>query len=280
MNLSEKLRPRTLADVIGQKSAVSEIERLIKRNGPAGQCIWLAGESGTGKTSIAEILADDWDTQRAPSQSFVGRAMGVDDAERIRDTAGQPRFFGDIRVWIVNEAQDLSKDVIKILLDAVERIGASKTDAIIFTSMIDLAEFCGASIHHQALFDRFICPTMARTDSAEFREAVENYVEEIAAELGRHCPDVRGHCQKVGYRIRAAVNSLDLLPDVGETTDRQKEDAPESIAETTEPPEADPRPRGPRYRHKIGGLIGEKIGNYIYVGDTRYYITPNWQKWI
>ncbi len=63
MTLTEQYRPKTWADVVGQDKAIARIQALAKR-GLAGRAFWIAGASGTGKTTIARILArevaDDW----------------------------------------------------------------------------------------------------------------------------------------------------------------------------------------------------------------------------
>ena len=52
--LHEQQRPREFADVIGQDKA---LERIRTVGAPGGQVFWISGSSGTGKTTIARILA-------------------------------------------------------------------------------------------------------------------------------------------------------------------------------------------------------------------------------
>ncbi len=54
--LHEQYRPSAWSDVIGQDKALARIETLRKR-GLGGRSYWLSGASGTGKTSIAKLLA-------------------------------------------------------------------------------------------------------------------------------------------------------------------------------------------------------------------------------
>jgi replication-associated recombination protein RarA len=56
MQLTEKYRPQKWADVAGQDKALSKCQLLIKR-GLGGRAIWISGQSGTGKTTIARLLA-------------------------------------------------------------------------------------------------------------------------------------------------------------------------------------------------------------------------------
>ena len=64
MQLHEKYRPANFADVIGQPKAVASLQGLAARSGFGGRAIWLSGASGTGKTTLARIIAatvaDGW----------------------------------------------------------------------------------------------------------------------------------------------------------------------------------------------------------------------------
>ncbi len=58
--LYEAYRPKQWADVVGQPKAVAKLDRFRKRRGTlAGDCYFLSGSSGTGKTSIALLIADE-----------------------------------------------------------------------------------------------------------------------------------------------------------------------------------------------------------------------------
>ncbi len=57
MKLFEQHRPKTLDAVLGQGKAVKTIERLLER-GIGGRALWISGASGTGKTTLARIIAD------------------------------------------------------------------------------------------------------------------------------------------------------------------------------------------------------------------------------
>ena len=56
MRLSDKYRPKSFAEVIGQDKAVTILKRLTSRAW-GGRAYWLAGNSGTGKTTLAWVLA-------------------------------------------------------------------------------------------------------------------------------------------------------------------------------------------------------------------------------
>ncbi|NQU20173.1 MAG: hypothetical protein HQ567_02745, partial [Candidatus Nealsonbacteria bacterium] len=54
--LYEQYRPREWSEVVGQDKIIAKIARLRKR-GLAGRAYWLSGQSGTGKSTTARILA-------------------------------------------------------------------------------------------------------------------------------------------------------------------------------------------------------------------------------
>ena len=54
--LFEKYRPSSLDEVLGQDKAVKVIKRLMT-NGIGGRSFWISGSSGTGKTTLARIIA-------------------------------------------------------------------------------------------------------------------------------------------------------------------------------------------------------------------------------
>src|SRR5260370_492513 len=55
-SLTERYRPKSWGEVVGQEKIVSRIHALAKR-GLAGRAFWISGQSGTGKSSIARLLA-------------------------------------------------------------------------------------------------------------------------------------------------------------------------------------------------------------------------------
>ena len=56
MQLFEAYRPVVWSDVVFQDKALATIGRLRAR-GLGGRAYWISGQSGTGKTTIARLLA-------------------------------------------------------------------------------------------------------------------------------------------------------------------------------------------------------------------------------
>jgi DNA polymerase III gamma/tau subunit len=122
VTLSEKHRPQTFDQVIGQPKAVRMLERLANRTGFGGRAFWLAGASGVGKTTIARIIAGMvadpfWVTEYDSADEFTpGEATTL--AREMTLYAGGARGG---RAWVINEAHGLRKPVIRQLLGILER---------------------------------------------------------------------------------------------------------------------------------------------------------------
>ena len=134
MQLYEKYRPQALDDVVGQDKAMDQVRRLVHR-GTGGRAFWISGASGTGKTTIARIIAaesaDDFYVQEYDSADNVTTAV-LDDIDRSMQLYGGGKGG---RVYIVNEAHGLRKPVIRRLLGLLERLPSHVT--IIFTTTKD-----------------------------------------------------------------------------------------------------------------------------------------------
>jgi replication-associated recombination protein RarA len=60
ISLFERYRPKSLSEVVGQGPAVKALELIRSRNGTlGGQAYFLAGKPGSGKTTLAQIIAHE-----------------------------------------------------------------------------------------------------------------------------------------------------------------------------------------------------------------------------
>jgi len=120
VSLTERYRPQTWSEVVGQDKVVQRILALRKR-GLAGRAYWLSGQSGTGKTTIARLIAqevaDEFCIQEVDAAGLT--VAQLKDLEREMQVAGWGKGG---RAYLVNEAHALRKDVIRQLLVVLERI--------------------------------------------------------------------------------------------------------------------------------------------------------------
>jgi ABC-type transport system involved in cytochrome c biogenesis ATPase subunit len=73
-SLFEAYRPHTLAEVVGRAAAVRQIQAVLSRSW-GGRAFWIAGDSGTGKTTIARVIAavgaSEFGTEELDSQNLT-----------------------------------------------------------------------------------------------------------------------------------------------------------------------------------------------------------------
>ena len=119
MQLTEQYRPNQWSEVVGQDKALGMLTRRAKRS-LAGRAYWIAGPSGTGKSTIARLIAlevaDPFNIDEVDATDLS--AAAVRDLERISHLRGLGEKSG--RAFIVNEAHGLNKAAVRQLLTTLE----------------------------------------------------------------------------------------------------------------------------------------------------------------
>jgi replication-associated recombination protein RarA len=122
MNLAEKYRPRDWQDVIGQDKAVALLRKFEDRGMISGRAYWIVGQSGQGKTTIAEIAA----SKIADPANVLRLMAGEITMSTLQDIRRGMYMLplGKLRgkAIIINEAHGLRKDVVRGLKDLIEQI--------------------------------------------------------------------------------------------------------------------------------------------------------------
>jgi len=140
-SLYRKYRPQIPDEVLGQDHVVRALVGAV-REGRLAHAFLFCGPRGTGKTSTARILAKMVNCENGPTPEPCGKCEqclriadgshldvveidaashgGVDDARELRERAPTAPALGREKVYIIDEAQRLSREAFDALLKVFE----------------------------------------------------------------------------------------------------------------------------------------------------------------
>lgn len=138
MQLAEQFRPRNLSQVVGQPKAVSKLLTIAKR-GYGGRAYLISGPSGTGKTTLARIVAASVAGEMATVE-MNAQDCTLDDIrsmERDWQSSAIPSAENGPtgRAFIFNEVHLMRGAVVSRFLTTLEAIPAHVV--VIFTTTTD-----------------------------------------------------------------------------------------------------------------------------------------------
>ena len=138
---ARKYRPQTFEEMIGQKAVVQTLQNAIK-SGRVGQAYIFSGMRGTGKTTMARILAKALNCQHGPTPTPCNKcefcqevnedrsvdvleidgasSRTVDEISPIRDTAKYKPIHSRYKIIYIDEVHMLSTHAFNALLKTLE----------------------------------------------------------------------------------------------------------------------------------------------------------------
>jgi DNA polymerase-3 subunit gamma/tau len=138
-----KYRPGQFADVIGQDHVTGPLTRALDSD-RLHHAYLFTGPRGCGKTSSARIMARSMNCEQGPTSTPCGRCQscidlapngpgsidvieidaatyrGIDDAKELRERAVYAPVAARHKVYIIDEAHQLTKEAFNVLLKLVE----------------------------------------------------------------------------------------------------------------------------------------------------------------
>jgi DNA polymerase-3 subunit gamma/tau len=140
-SLYRRHRPQAFADVVGQEHVVKTLSNAIEGN-RVHHAYLFVGSRGTGKTSMAKILARSLNCEQGPTLTPCGKCeaclaiergnsmdviemdaasnRSVDDIRELRERVGYAPAEGHWKVYILDEAHMLTKEAWNAFLKTLE----------------------------------------------------------------------------------------------------------------------------------------------------------------
>jgi DNA polymerase III gamma/tau subunit len=122
--LHQKYEPTNWSDVVGQRQAVATLLEIKRRDGLAGRAYWISGLSGTGKSTIAKLIArevaSEWFIEEIDACGWTPAA--VQELERSMHVMAWGKGG---KAYIVNEAHGIRRHTMRQLMVTLDRLPPS-----------------------------------------------------------------------------------------------------------------------------------------------------------
>jgi len=202
-----KYRPEYFDEIVGNKSAVEAIEKLLTKDiGKIPKTWMFIGESGCGKTTLARIVKEELGCNDLDFYEINGsNNRKIADMRQLQEKIVVYPRAGDIKIYLIDEAHRLTPEAQDSILKMLEEPPAH---AYIFLATTNPEKLI-KTIHSRCTIIR-VAPVSSK-DMLPFI----NYIleEEIGTDEAAQFPDdvLKAVVKNSGGACRDALKLLDLI---------------------------------------------------------------------
>ena len=199
MQLSEKYRPQTFTEFVGQDKSVARIRAILSLSHFDRGAFLFTGPSGSGKTSMAHVVAQHLGCDPImATMEIKGQDCTVDELRRVSDWFRYAAPDGGYKVVIVNECHLMTPAARSYSLELMEAPPAKRV-IVLTTTEADWAD--------ETLFSRFYTIRFAKPNADE----VAAHLERVSQREGMPAmPNMKRFVQERHNNIRLCLNDLEI----------------------------------------------------------------------